>query len=132
VPGDLWHMTTSHLETLFSPTQTDRALKRNFWLEVFKRIDTTEKIKPSLIYEDLCTYTHWYNNILGQPFRLAWLLKTSDNISELIESHNLLALQKMREILLLDSSKENKPDHKVIDAQIRIFETLSNLQNLKP
>lgn len=123
---DTLRKSATELEYYFEPTATDFNLKANLWNEVFKRYNNPAPIDPRSIYEGTCSYTHWYNNILGNPTRLAWLVSPANCLQELIEHHCVLALSELREILDLDIKKDGKYQYKIMDAKIRIFELLDS------
>lgn len=127
-PKEILELSREELEFRFRPTNVDIILKQNFWLEILKRFNRPDKIDPKIIYEGVCSYTHWYNNFLGNPLRLAWLLSSGKNIDGLIEMHRILALEKIREILLKNISEDQKLNYRLIEAKIKIFGALEHLR----
>ncbi len=129
IPVNLLKLTSIDHEQQFTPTDMDRVLKNRLWLEIFKRFGNPSKIDSKVVYQGVCTYTHWYNNILGTPSRLAWLLAPANCLHELIEIHCHLALAEAREIMKMDNLQNGKAQNSVMKAKIKIFEALSTARN---
>ncbi len=81
VPQNLLKIGTDELEKKISPTVTDYFLKNALWNEIRKAVCFDQKILPEHVYTGLCTYTHWFNNILNNPVKLAWMVSPCMDIS---------------------------------------------------
>ena len=78
------------------------------------------------VYGYICTYTHFYNNILKKPYKLAWILSPILGITNSLISFQSLIIEKINEILQADICYINgKPNNKVIEAKVRVFEVIT-------
>lgn len=75
-------LTTEQLEEKFNYTGIDLLLKNAFWNEVRKVEHKLEdEIVPENVFKGICTYTHWFNNILNNPPKLAWMLSPITDVA---------------------------------------------------
>lgn len=82
IPTMLFTLPLYNLEQSAKPTDVDHFIKEQFWELVLGRpIKFRKKYRVSELYSDICTYTHFYNNILGNPVKFAWVLRAKFNQS---------------------------------------------------
>ena len=68
-------LSINELESKVHLTEMDYFIKNAFWNEIRKYdAGLVNELEPKQVYTGLCTYTHWFNNILGNPLKFAWLL----------------------------------------------------------
>lgn len=108
VPEKCWGYRGQELTTMVRPTETDKALKGAFWNEIRLACALTgNQVDITRVYAGLCTYTHFYNNILGNPLKLAWLLAPSLDLKVAARSLLLPAMDRLHKLLELDIIKPN-------------------------
>lgn len=73
ISDSLWVKTESELRLLARPTPLDVALKVQYWTLI--SLGTGKKFKARHIYGGHCSYIHFYCGVLGNPAKLAWILK---------------------------------------------------------
>jgi len=100
IPERFWEMPEAELLKMFRPTGLDLNLKYSLWLSLL-RARGSRALKASEVYDGLCTYAHWHQNVLKQPAKLAWMLRPhrtyQDRAAALVE----LAAERLREMLSL-------------------------------
>lgn len=74
IPSKVLNMSQTSLEEYSKPTVTDQLLRASLWHLVKKHYPKGE-VKSKRIYENFCTYTHCHTGILGNPYKLSWILK---------------------------------------------------------
>lgn len=101
VPQEYWSCSEDELRELAKPSQTDYALRVVFWNEV--RLSEQDKIpiKPYRIYQGICSYANWHQNILSVPAKLAWLLHPLRNYEKCLEPLLAVMVQRYWEIIQL-------------------------------
>lgn len=128
VDSRLLKLSTQELENQLHPTEVDYLLKNAFWHEIRKAAYNNQKVHPEDVFGGLCSYTHWFNNILNNPKKLAWLLSPCLDVRNGVNELKLWILQKVREILTLKlEDKDGNPNISVIKEVIKVstllFET---------
>jgi len=125
VPPHLFKLPEDLLETQLNPTAMDYEIKKAFWLEY--QIAKTKNLKIDIgnVYKPICTYTHFYNNILNRPPKLAWILAPVSRVLYSLERFEDLILRNIFEILRMKNSYRNGGlNTRVASAQIKVFEVL--------
>lgn len=75
IDPDIFLMTERELESGFVVTQNDYFLRKRFWELTEKYLQIGKKdAELSEIFEGICKKQHFYKNVLGNPYRLSWLL----------------------------------------------------------
>src|ERR1035437_6862493 len=99
VPSELWTLDESALRDRAKPTRTDYGLRLALWNEL--RIASAENrpIPPGRIYAGICSAQHWYQNVLGNPEKLAWLLVPLQEYEQSLEPLLALSTERLFEIL---------------------------------
>ena len=85
VPERLWELSEENLREHARPTQTDYALRTALWNEFRVASRSGAKIKPARLYAGICSYTHWWANILRSPEKLAWILQPIQDYEKSLE-----------------------------------------------
>lgn len=101
VPQEYWSCSEDELRELVKPSQTDYALRVAFWNEV--RLSEQDKIliKPYRIYQGICSYANWHQNVLSVPAKLAWLLQPLRNYEKCLEPLLAVMVERYWEIIQL-------------------------------
>lgn len=80
VPRELWAIDADLLRRKTNPTATDRLLKNALWNEI--RVCAVERtdVRLDRVYAGICTYQHWYHNVINNPLKMAWLLSPANEL----------------------------------------------------
>ena len=99
--NDVLLLTEAELETKFRPTPADFFMRRNFWKKTEEaEAAGIEQIESASVYIGVVTRQYFYENILKNPLRLAWILSPIREHTQLIEEGFYFALKKVRDELL--------------------------------
>lgn len=125
VPNELFEIPESELERRAKPTMVDHAIRVAFWNEV--RIAEAESTSVNLnrVYSGICTYTHWYQNVLNRPEKLAWVVRPASTFQEALRPVLMMIARKYAQIISMDfTDKNGKPDiptvRCILDAMNRV------------
>ena len=129
VPIEIWKLSDEALQRLAKPTSTALILKERFWAEYFKNLGSVRRFKLFTVYDEVCSYTHFYNAILRDPARLAWLLRLPTNLEERLGIYLSMAMNRAWDLLKHPAiNSDGKMDHRVAKIHLRLFERLSTLR----
>ncbi|MDA9189508.1 hypothetical protein N9O57_00860 [bacterium] len=113
------------LNKLISYTKLDERLKDAFWNEYSRAKEINEKMDLKNVYGELCSYTHWHTNILGNELKLLWILSPIRELSSEILSLKYSILREMKRILDIPISDKNGVfDYQIMEAKFNIFKSL--------
>lgn len=89
------------LGTLFRKTPMDYAIKKQLWLKFYE----TEKLgafrlKMVDVYGGICTLQHFYQDLVKNPARVAWLISPPIDHQAIIEEAYHFAFTKVRDGIL--------------------------------
>jgi hypothetical protein len=123
-----WDLTLKELDRRARPTPLDRQLKIRLWGSA-NVLGPGKRPKLKNIYSGLCTYTHFYNNVLGRPDKLAWLLKPSSEFEFSLACLEHRIIGCVRDIIELTSPVQPNGSVNVSAANriLRGFELLNKL-----
>jgi hypothetical protein len=125
IDPELWASHGSFLEELVRPTETDHELRAAFWSAVHLASTRNSGVGLGAIYDGVCTYGHFYYNVLQNPKKLRWLLEPGLCFKLGSRALAHLALDKMHEILLMPTSDKNgKTIGPLISAKVAITDML--------
>lgn len=127
ISPDLWRKSTDELEMLFNPTTNEVCIKLNYWQHFSSSFPNGKRKNLSVIYDDVCTYTNFYNHFLGQPHKVAWLLKSHHRLDYIVSIYQFNILEKIRaaaELPIID------PDGNILPRQANFL--LKMLKTLDP
>lgn len=127
-----WSQPIDELAHFARPTESDRRLRRRYWRIVSAAASTGEKYTLGDLHHDICTYTHLYNNILTNPYKLTWILKPSIETKSEIEELQDKLFDSLKEMLTLDNyNKDGSPNYANMKLKVKLFPLISNLSNKK-
>ena len=107
VKNEAWDLSFEELEKKVRPTKIDWTIRRIIWDALVKAMHDGKKIKITSIHKGVCSYTHLYEGILANPYKLAWLLQPIRNFQEELEPLVGPTLNRLKEIIALPVQKEN-------------------------
>jgi len=130
VPAEYWSLDEGELMKTFRPTDLDLNLKHSLWLAFLRTGGGTRSLKASGVYEGLCSYAHWHQNVLKNPTKLAWMLRPYktyyDRAGALIE----LAAKRLHELLSLPvvDAATGKPDPSLASVVLSAADLISRIR----
>jgi hypothetical protein len=121
----LWATHGPGLEELVRPTETDHELRAAFWWTVHLASKRASGVGLDAIYNGICTYGHFYYNVLQNPKKLRWLLEPGLCFKLGCRALAHLALDEMHEILRMPICTENgKIIGQLLSAKVAITDML--------
>jgi hypothetical protein len=128
VPQELLDLTEGELKSRVNPTQTEYQLRVSFWRE-FENVFTKgrKKIISREVFGGICTEGHFYR-ILGDPGKVAWLVKPMEAYDKQIEAIQVRLLDrlwKLSEMELEDPKKPGVISTKRVDIFLKVFDRVS-------
>lgn len=120
VPSNLWGLADLDLEKLGTPSKRDHILRVAVATELAIGIRLGQKSNIANVYRGRCTYTHFFNNVLGRPNKLVWVFRPLQNCEEALKfllPEIIDAWRKLLEVPLYD--KEGNVNNKVVELKFR-------------
>ena len=101
IPPDLMLKDETELGKLFKPTPMHYAMKKQLW-ENFYECEKVGvyKLKATDIYAGICSNPYFYQELIKNPARVAWLVTPPIDTSSLIEEAFRYAFQRVRDDIL--------------------------------
>ena len=109
IPDSIIKLNSEELQTKFRPTKVDYALRSAFWNEFRLSTLNLEKIVLNRVYSGICTYQHFYHNILNNPLKLAWLIQPYSDYQKELEPLIMKSVERLNDLLnipIIDSKNE--------------------------
>lgn len=132
IPKPLLQKSSEQLETEVKPTEMDYFIKNAFWNEVRRALLRSRKIEPEDVYGGICTYTHWFNNILNNPKKLAWMISPCSDVKNGVAELKHWLLHKIREVLSLSvTNADGSPNQAIIKEVIKCTEVVFKLNEVR-
>lgn len=76
VTDNLFSMSLADLQKHIHPTKVDYLIKQRFWAQALTSNTLNSKKHPiSTLYLGVCTYTHFWSNVLKNEAKIAWILR---------------------------------------------------------
>lgn len=123
-----WNQPIDELARLANPSEADSRLRRRYWRIVSAAAATGEKYTLGDLHHDICSYTHLYNNILTNPYKLTWILKPSIEVKSEIEELQDKLFDSLREILQLPNfRRDGSINYTNVKLKVKIFPLISKL-----
>jgi hypothetical protein len=123
VPKPLWELDEAELREKAKPTKTDYALRMALWNEFRLASRNNTPITASRIFDGICTYQHWYHNVLGNPAKVAWLLCPLQDFETSLEPLLTRIAERYDEIINLDIyDAKGKPDPALVKLVLKAME----------
>ncbi len=125
IPEEILRLEEAEIRAIAKPTKTDYALRMALWNEFRIAHDTRGTIKPVRIYGGICTYTHWYQNVINVPEKLAWLLQPLQEYSQSLEPLLSRISERLFEILNMDvTDAKGKPNPGLLKIQVEAMKMI--------
>lgn len=123
-----WHLPQDELARFAIPSESDRRLRRRYWQLVSETAATGSKYTIGKLHLNICTYTHLYNNILSNPYKLGWILKPSFEMKTEIDELQNKMFDSLKQILELPNfRKDGSVDQNNVKLKIKVFPLISKL-----
>ena len=77
IDDSLFRVALTDLEEMVRPTAVDFLIKSSFWRQGCSAAAgrSPKKVPISNLYSEICTYTHFWTNIINNPIKFAWILR---------------------------------------------------------
>src|ERR1035437_8789590 len=127
VPSDLWEKEESALRALAKPTKTDYALRLALWNEIRLAQGNGQEVSAARVYTGICSYQHFYQNLLQVPAKLVWLLQPLKEYEESLEPLLIKIAERYSEILDMDvRDSKGRPNPALLRIQLDAMKTVEN------
>ena len=127
IPDEILSLEEEELRKKFSPTRTDYALRHNLWSVLRILPENPRIIKPIEICGGICSGTHWYSNILTNPYKLAWHFTPLNNYEEMLEPLLVRSTERLYEFLNLNIyDRKGKPNPSLVRAVLDVIKLIEN------
>lgn len=125
VSPDLWSLDEEHLRERAKPTHTDYALRIALWNEFRIACSDGSTISPQRIYANICSYQHWWQNVLNNPAKVAWLMHPLQEHEDMLKPLLARISERYFEILNMDIyDSEGKPVPSLVKALLKAMEQI--------
>lgn len=104
VPADYWERPDAELQVMAEPSRTDYALKCALWNEVRRATSNPlekKRIAPREFFGGICSEALFYNHVLANPAKVAWLLSPIREYEKMITPLLYCWIERQWEILNL-------------------------------
>lgn len=110
ISNELLMMNEEELEQRFRPSNLDFMLRRRLW-EKFREAGALSlpNIPNIEIYRGICTDQNFYDRVLKNPEKLAWLIHPVQDPDEMLKEAYEFSLKKVREILRMPVDSKSAP-----------------------
>lgn len=110
IPDELLMMNEEELEHKFKPSNLDFMIRRRLW-EKFREAGALglSNIPNIEIYRGICTDQNFYDRVLKNPEKLAWLIHPVQDPDEMLKEAYEFSLKKVREILRMPVDAKSAP-----------------------
>lgn len=124
-----WHLPIDELARWANPSESDRRLRRRYWRIVSAAVANGAKYTLGDLHNGICTYTHLYNNVLSNPYKLSWILKPSIETKTEVEDLQDKLFDSLREILELNNyRRDGSVNHANLKLKIKVANVILNLK----
>lgn len=126
IPGEYFNCSKFELEKIQPPSVCMKAIKERFWrLNLEWRPGVLFSVHA--LHDGICTYQHFYHNILRHPAKWCWILRDDITAPICFQDVEAQLTRSLGEIVKLPISKNGK----IVPKNIRaIIETVSLLLDL--
>ncbi len=93
IPESLFRESCVSLEHRATPTATERTLKTRFWRLVAEGAVNNRRFKLRALYSGIVSYQHFYDEILSNPTKVAWLIASESSSSHEIGRIQVKAIE---------------------------------------
>lgn len=112
-------MDETELVKLFRPTALDYALKKRLWAKFYDCESTgIYKMKNTDIFGEVCSGPYFYQDVITNPVRVAWLISPPIDTATLVEEAFHYSFQKIRDGVLKLPVTEKTAGHLIKVFQI--------------
>jgi hypothetical protein len=101
VPAEVWLLSDVELLDKAAPTRLEYQLRASLILAFMSAVQQGRKLKLTDIYDGVSSYTHFYNQVLQNPFKFVWLFRPVQRIGLESEYFASIAMSRIGEVLSL-------------------------------
>lgn len=120
IEADILLMNELELATHFKPSPTDYYIRKSFW-KVTKEMESGADVLVGDIYGGICTTQQFYDKILKNKYRTAWIFTPFEKSEEMFEEFFYAMFMKMRSEMLAMPITD-----KTIGPFVKLLESLAN------
>lgn len=129
ITGYYWDLPQDEIARWANPTESDRRLRRRYWQIVSIAAAKGSKHTLGELHDGICSYTHLYNNVLTNRYKITWILKPSFETKTEIDKLQADLFDNLKQILLLDNFKrDGSPNYANIKIKLKAAAVISNLK----
>lgn len=127
IPPKAFTMYEHELRLKAGITEVEEQLRLSFWDEYAYAQDARCFMNMNRVYNRICTKMHFYESVVREPYRLAYILTPPRNYVYRMREMLELAHRRMREVLELPiMDKKKNPNVKLISEMVKITVLLEN------
>jgi hypothetical protein len=113
------------LKSGWLPSLTDERLRNAFWAEYEASFKLNQGMQMSRVYAGVCSKQCFYESVIKNPARVAWMLCPPTHYMNAMEEALLFGVDQMREILALPHvGKSGLIDSKLCSVKVEIVKML--------
>lgn len=126
IPQNILEQGERHLRETAKPTKIDMMIRVNLWKEYERAIKSGTKMNTTKVYAGVCDSANFYNRIIKNPRKLAWIITPIPSYASTINYLFMKSLERLEEIISLPlKDSRNKLQapivNKVYDAAVDII-----------
>lgn len=125
IPPKAFTMYEHELRMMAKATDVEEQIRLAFWDEYQLAMDKRCQMNINACYSRICTKIYFYDILLKEPYKLAYILTPPRNYVYKMREMLELAHRRMREILELPIDQK-KPNTKLISEMVKITVLLEN------
>lgn len=127
IPLEILEMKEADLEHHADVHDVERKLRAAFQMEYERAVRTGLTMDSTNIYKGICSSPYWHKYVVGNSYKLAYVIKPYPDYEAQLEDMLQLGLDEMRKILKQPlKDKEGKFDHKLAALKANITEKLQD------
>lgn len=127
IPDDIIDLDESELEKLARVGPVERQLRVGFMAEHERCLRQDDRFAPANVYRGICTKKYFFTWIVGNSYKLAYIIRPFPGYQICLEEMLQLALDEMRKILIAPIvDKRGEFDHRIASAKISLFKDLAD------
>lgn len=107
VPVEQWSKSEEELRLQVRPTHVDYSIRFALWNEIRFAEANHSKIESRRIWSGICTYQNFFQNVLQNPPKLAWVFQPVQEYKEVLKPLLICSASRLFELVNLDIRRED-------------------------
>lgn len=108
LPRDLLEMTDEQMREEFRPTMVDEKLRTAFWRQINAIERSNKPFKAAELCKGICTDSYFYNRVLHQPNKLAYIIQPITKYEVQTETLLNVGMSRLEQIITMDITTPKK------------------------